>query len=304
VKREGLTLIELLVARHPKPWRRTTQSAFTLIELLVVIAIIAILAALLMPALEKARENARNTLCIANMRQMAMAMGTYGNDYAEQIPTNSPSVQNIGIDGWCLPDGSSYGPRYSQFPQNLGPLRGRGPNGSDPRYHDDGRTGWNAAYTSMAHWCNKIYDYLPVQRMYVCDVWEQLCDPMHGDGNLGYWGGCCPGLWIGSVDCTYGFHYGPTLGWRYYLTVSRLKQVASTAGLSVSQIALVGHAEYGDRWTPTMNKGTMVNPTYYAGHCPHFYPNKNGPNGFIMGDLSVETMSWNAIPARINELFP
>jgi len=322
MREKGFTLIELLVviaimpsrfARLARRTRRATgcplrsaglSRAFTLIELLVVIAIIAVLAALLLPALEKARESARNSVCIAEMRQLGLNMAAYGNDYGEHIPTNSPTVANTGIDGWCLPDGTAYGPRYSDYPENLGPLPGRGPNGLDEKYHDDGRIKWGGAYSSMGHWCNKLYEYIPVPQSFVCETWDELCDPMHGDGNLGYWGGCCPGLWIGSVNCNFGFHYGPTLGWKYYLTVAQLKNVAANAGLGIDQIALVGHAEYGDRWLPTMNKGTMQNNTYYAGHFPHFYPNRDGANGFIMGDLRVEYIGWNDAQVRIDELFP
>jgi len=59
---------------------------FTLIELLVVIAIIAILAAILFPVFAQARESARMTSCLSNMKQIGLALRMYGQDYDETYP--------------------------------------------------------------------------------------------------------------------------------------------------------------------------------------------------------------------------
>jgi prepilin-type N-terminal cleavage/methylation domain-containing protein/prepilin-type processing-associated H-X9-DG protein len=64
----------------------TRKRGFTLIELLVVIAIIAILAAILFPVFARAREAARRAVCLSNMRQLALAMIMYTNDYEERFP--------------------------------------------------------------------------------------------------------------------------------------------------------------------------------------------------------------------------
>lgn len=66
--------------------RSSIKSGFTLIELLVVIAIIAILAAILCPVFASAREKARQTGCISNMKQMGLAINIYVQDYDECYP--------------------------------------------------------------------------------------------------------------------------------------------------------------------------------------------------------------------------
>ena len=67
-----------------------TRRTFTLIELLIVIAIIAILAAILLPALTRAKESARRVICTANQSQTSKALIMYADDFNAVMPPGPP----------------------------------------------------------------------------------------------------------------------------------------------------------------------------------------------------------------------
>jgi prepilin-type N-terminal cleavage/methylation domain-containing protein len=137
-----------------KPPPRSSIRAFTLIELLVIIAIIAILAAMLLPALSGAKQRARQTHCINNQKQLALAFHMYANDNNDAIVGYDNGDWTYGGGGFWIPPGGLAGLRATLGSQTV---------------NEDTRTMSEILRTN-----NLLYGYAPNVGVYHCPADARL----------------------------------------------------------------------------------------------------------------------------------
>jgi len=123
------------------------RKAFTLIELLVVIAIIAILAAILFPVFAKAREKARQSSCASNLKQIALGLSQYCQDYDERFPASTYAMERTPSLG--LPASVSGQPSMEGW------------------WFDDW-SGGSYSGTNLYSWMDRIYPYVKSCKVFHC----------------------------------------------------------------------------------------------------------------------------------------
>jgi prepilin-type N-terminal cleavage/methylation domain-containing protein/prepilin-type processing-associated H-X9-DG protein len=232
--------------------RLARRHGFTLIELLVVIAIIAILAAILFPVFARARENARRTSCLSNLKQIGLGFAQYTQDYDEKYP------QLVTGTGWASTGDWQTCPSSSQ------------PCGRF--YVDNG----NGTPVYAVSWMDEIYPYVKSAQIFVCPS-APAAPPIPSYGYSTQFGsyGVGPGIAVATVqrpaECvmaldfnTQYFYAGP---WGQSWNEQRVAPHLDTGNVVYAD----GHAKSRSKadgvfwdqtnWTSTSSTNRFWNPT-------------------------------------------
>jgi len=192
-----------------------SRKAFTLVELLVVIGIIALLIAILMPALRKARDSAQQVKCKSNMRQLTMAWFAYSTDNkgfmvygATGAPDPNDTFNPPGTIPWCQPGGTEQNIKDGALWQYIGNTEG---------YHCPSDTAnlrsfsinafLNGEWNYYQNYGKRLYKITELKRTSEFFVFAEEFDPRGYDINS---------FWVAPtgdtfVDCPGFFHKGLTI---------------------------------------------------------------------------------------------
>lgn len=238
---------------HEKCQRSQGSVGFTLVELLVVVAIVAVLAALLFPALTIAREHARTTACLSNLRQIGAGFLLYANDHQGHIPACGDRNAGLWIPNLLADEHYLTAPKAPAAGITKGPSVFRCPSGLDDRISGNACNGcWN--------WINR----------------EETLRPWRSTANR-------PAPGMGPHDCWYGVNGvdGLGSGWKHpnnyvvtpndpWPTLLRIQQPVRAVNMMDGSLGL--HAfmhnagQTPGRISPRHGRAKLTNVLFFDGH--------------------------------------